>query len=57
MHGESATLILTPDTSAVGAEDATAHPSKIYLGKIWAKLRQNLGKTEEKFGQKWLDLG
>jgi len=27
------------------------------LGKIWSKLRRNLGKIEVKFGQKWLDLG
>jgi len=50
----------------MGAGDAAAHPSKFFLGKIdsiyrqirldlgkiWAKLRRSLGKTEAKFGQK-----
>jgi len=51
----SSTYYMIEYLSDVGAEYASTSPRKKILGKIgliWAKLTQNLGKTEAKFGQK-----
>jgi len=52
-------VIFLPLNSAVGAGDAAASPCKI-IWQNWLNLVRfwrNLGKIEEKFGEKWLDFG